>query len=82
MGTPYKYGGSEKGKGTDCSGMVLKVYEKVLDKKLPRNSAKDMVRAYLLELGSIAVTPLWGISAVISGWIIQLSAIRSIQPPG
>lgn len=41
MGTPYKYGGSEKGKGTDCSGMVLKVYEKVLDKKLPRNSAKQ-----------------------------------------
>lgn len=40
-GTPYKYGASEKGKGTDCSGMVLGVYSKVTDKKLPRNSAKQ-----------------------------------------
>lgn len=37
-GTPYCYGASEKGKGTDCSGMVLKVYEKATGKKLPRNS--------------------------------------------
>lgn len=37
-GTPYRYGASEKGKGTDCSGMVLKVYEKATGKKLPRNS--------------------------------------------
>ena len=40
-GTPYKYGGYHKGKGTDCSGMVLSVYEKVTGKKLPRNSAKQ-----------------------------------------
>lgn len=40
-GTPYKYGASEKGKGTDCSGLVLSVYEKVTKKKLPRNSAKQ-----------------------------------------
>ncbi len=40
-GTPYKYGASEKGRGTDCSGMVLMVYDKVAGKKLPRNSAKQ-----------------------------------------
>lgn len=41
QGTPYRYGASNKGKGTDCSGMVLSVYEKVTKKKLPRNSAKQ-----------------------------------------
>lgn len=41
LGTPYKYAAQEKGKGTDCSGLVLMVYEKVLDEKLPRNSAKQ-----------------------------------------
>lgn len=40
-GTPYKYGGSEKKRGTDCSGLALKVYETVTGKKLPRNSAKQ-----------------------------------------
>lgn len=40
-GTPYKYAGSEKGKGTDCSGMVLKVYQDAADIKLPRNSRKQ-----------------------------------------
>ena len=41
LGTPYKYACSEKGKGTDCSGMVLRVYEDVIGKKLPRNSKKQ-----------------------------------------
>lgn len=41
MGTPYRYAGSEKGKGTDCSGMVLRVYEDVAGMKLPRNSRKQ-----------------------------------------
>lgn len=41
VGTPYKYGASEKGKATDCSGMVLMVYETVAEKKLPRNSKKQ-----------------------------------------
>lgn len=39
--TPYKYASSEKGKGTDCSGMVCKVYEDVKGIKLPRNSKKQ-----------------------------------------
>jgi len=41
LGTPYRYAGVEKGEGTDCSGMVMKVYEKVTGEKLPRNSAKQ-----------------------------------------
>lgn len=41
LGTPYKYAKADKGKGTDCSGMVMKVYEKVTKVKMPRNSAKQ-----------------------------------------
>lgn len=41
IGTPYGYGRSDKGVATDCSGMVLKVYEKVTEIKLPRNSAEQ-----------------------------------------
>lgn len=39
LGVPYAYGKSDKNDGTDCSGMVLKVYLETLDIKLPRNSA-------------------------------------------
>lgn len=41
LGTPYGYGMAEKGKGCDCSGMVMSVYEKVKGVKLPRNSAQQ-----------------------------------------
>lgn len=41
IGTPYKYASSVKGKGTDCSGMVLEVYLEVKGIKLPRNSKKQ-----------------------------------------
>lgn len=41
VGTPYKYAGVEKGKGVDCSGMVMQVYLDVTGRKLPRNSAKQ-----------------------------------------
>ena len=41
LGTPYVYGGDAKGKGTDCSGMVLRVYLETLQVELPRNSAKQ-----------------------------------------
>ena len=41
LGTPYKYGASEKGRGTDCSGMILMTYLNVTGIKLPRNSAKQ-----------------------------------------
>lgn len=41
LGTPYAYARAEKGVATDCSGMVLQVYEKIAGVKLPRNSAKQ-----------------------------------------
>ena len=41
LGTPYGYGKSEKGIATDCSGLVVVVFEKIADKKLPRNSAQQ-----------------------------------------
>ncbi len=39
IGTPYKFGLVEKGKGTDCSGFVGAVFQKVLNVSLPRQSA-------------------------------------------
>lgn len=36
--TPYAYGKEEKGVATDCSGMVMKIYDKILGCKLPRIS--------------------------------------------
>ncbi|MBD5358212.1 MAG: C40 family peptidase [Bacteroides sp.] len=41
LGTPYKYADWERGKGTDCSGMVCKVYEAAIGVKLPRNSKQQ-----------------------------------------
>lgn len=41
IGTPYEYAKSDKGIGTDCSGMVLAVYLEATSLKLPRNSAKQ-----------------------------------------
>ena len=41
VGTPYAYAKCDKKDGTDCSGMVLRVYEDVMGWKLPRNSAKQ-----------------------------------------
>lgn len=41
LGTPYSYAHDNKGRGTDCSGMVYRVYKDVLGMDLPRNSAKQ-----------------------------------------
>lgn len=41
IGTPYAYASAEKGKGTDCSGLVMKVYDTAMHYKIPRNSAKQ-----------------------------------------
>jgi cell wall-associated NlpC family hydrolase len=38
MGTPYGYARNEKGKGTDCSGMVMEVFREVYGIKLNRSS--------------------------------------------
>lgn len=39
IGTPYAYGGSTKRKGTDCSGMIMQIFNEVYDLRLPRSSA-------------------------------------------
>lgn len=41
IGVPYTYAKSDKKEGTDCSGLVLRVYLDVLGVKLPRNSAQQ-----------------------------------------
>lgn len=41
LDTPYAFGRQDKGVATDCSGMVMLVYEKAIGCKLPRNSAKQ-----------------------------------------
>lgn len=41
LDTPYAYGRQEKGQATDCSGMVMLVFENTIGCKLPRNSAKQ-----------------------------------------
>lgn len=40
-GTPYKYAGTSKKDGTDCSGMVWTIFQDVANVKLPRNSRKQ-----------------------------------------
>lgn len=58
IGTPYKYAASEKGKATDCSGLVMKVFENATGLKLPRNSAKqaefcDEIKAEEVDIGDL-----------------------------
>lgn len=40
LGTKYRYGGHSRS-GTDCSGMVMEVYKKVCDVRLPRSSREQ-----------------------------------------
>lgn len=40
LGTKYRYGGHSRS-GTDCSGMIMEVYKKVCDVKLPRSSREQ-----------------------------------------
>lgn len=41
LGTPYRFGAVEKGKGTDCSGFVGEIFRRVYGVNLPRE-ANDM----------------------------------------
>lgn len=38
LGTPYVYGGNSRS-GTDCSGMIMELFQKVYNIKLPRSAA-------------------------------------------
>lgn len=52
LGTPYKYGGEDHD-GVDCSGLVMKVYNKVLDIKLPRSSSEQRDYCSPVSVGSL-----------------------------
>lgn len=41
IGTPYGYGCNQKGVATDCSGLVLVLYEEIANIKLPRMSSEQ-----------------------------------------
>lgn len=41
IGTPYQSASAQKNVGTDCSGMVMSVYDSAVAIKIPRNSAKQ-----------------------------------------
>lgn len=53
LGTPYKYAAQEKGKGTDCSGLVMMVYEVSTGEKIPRNSAKQAEYCEKIEASEV-----------------------------
>ncbi len=53
LGTPYLYGGSTKGKGTDCSGMIQQVYLSVYNIKLERSALNMMNNVYLIKKGEL-----------------------------
>lgn len=55
LDTPYAYGRQDKGVATDCSGLVMVVFEKTIGCKLPRNSAKQA--EYCEEVSSIHPKP-------------------------
>ena len=40
MGTPYRFGGVSR-KGIDCSGLVMQMYNKLFDIRLPRSTRKQ-----------------------------------------
>lgn len=54
-GTPYKYAGSDKKKGTDCSGMVIRVYQDAAGIKLPRSSREQA--SFCKKIGRKSVRP-------------------------
>lgn len=54
LGTPYKFGGNDR-EGVDCSGLVVQVYEKALDIKVPRTSRAQ--RDYCASLSKSDLIP-------------------------
>ena len=52
LGTPYRYGGTARGKGADCSGFVTQVFSDALAIKLPRNSARQQQWCSVLRGGA------------------------------
>lgn len=57
LGTPYRYGGTARGKGADCSGFVTQVFSDALAIKLPRNSARQQQWCSVLRGGRSEMVP-------------------------
>lgn len=53
LGTPYAYACAEKGRGTDCSGMIMTLFNDVYALRLPRSSAMQRQYAKSVEFESI-----------------------------
>lgn len=53
IGTPYRYGGHSRS-GTDCSGMVMELFQKVYNIKLPRSAAMQQSYACEIERNKLA----------------------------
>ncbi len=54
LGTPYAYAEHTCGEGTDCSGMVMEVYQAVYGIKMHRNSAKMLeVNCRIIDLDDL-----------------------------
>lgn len=57
LGTPYRYGGSTRGKGADCSGFVTQVFSDALAIKLPRSSAQQQQWCSVLRRDKTDLVP-------------------------
>lgn len=84
LGTPYKYGGSDKGKGTDCSGMVMVIYSEIADIKMPRNSAEqgdfcESLKESRVEAGDLVFFAIGNDKNRISHVGIMLDALRFVH---
>lgn len=53
LGTRYEYGGHSKS-GTDCSGLVMEVFLRVLNLKLPRASYQQQAFCKVIERGQLS----------------------------
>ena len=54
LGTPYAHAGHTCGEGTDCSGMVMEVYQTVFGIAMHRNSAKMLeVNCRIIDLDDL-----------------------------
>lgn len=52
IGTPYRYGGEERS-GADCSGFVMKVFDRSLGEKLPRSSREQRDYCHKINRGEL-----------------------------
>lgn len=84
VGTPYKYAGSEKGIGTDCSGMVMVIYKETAKIDMPRNSAKQGefcsdIGEGLIEPGDLVFFAIGEDKTKISHVGIMIDALRFVH---